>query len=100
MRKFVWQKETAALQCPQGFLLHPGGEHDDDDDQYDNDDHDDLDDDNLDHHNLVALLCPQGFLLHPGGGDVDHDIYDIGAKKYGILVNLPGTPLPPDIFSG
>ena len=39
MRKFVWQKETAALSCPQGFLLHPGGEHDDDDDQCDNDDH-------------------------------------------------------------
>ena len=36
MRKFVLQKETAALLCPLGFLRHPDGcDHDDDQDDQD-----------------------------------------------------------------
>ena len=61
MRKFVSQKETAALLCPLGFLLHPGGceDHDDHDDQVGDDDDDDQDDcDVVDHndHDIVNAM--------------------------------------------
>ena len=45
MRKFVSQKETAALLCPLGFLLHPDGCDDHDDHDQVGDDHDDDQDD-------------------------------------------------------
>ena len=67
MRKFLWQKVTAALSCPQGFLLHPGGE--DDDDRGDDDDHDD------DDHGIgdCSTVVYKSFLIHNGGGDDDGD---------------------------
>ena len=58
MRKFVSQKETAALLCPLGFLRHPDG-CDDHDDQVGDDDHDDQDDcDVVDHndHDMVNAM--------------------------------------------
>ena len=40
MRKFVQQKETAALSCPLGFLLHPDDDAHRDDREAHQDDHD------------------------------------------------------------
>ena len=75
MRKFVSQKETAALLCPLGFLLHPDGcdDHDDDDDHHDDhddqvgDDDDDQDDcdvvDHNDHDMVNAMMLTKALMI-------------------------------------
>ena len=68
MRKFVSQKETAALLCPLGFLLHPDGcdDHDDHDDQVGDDDDDQDDCDVVDHndHDMVnAMMLTKALMI-------------------------------------
>ena len=68
MRKFVSQKETAALLCPLGFLLHPDGYDDHDDHDQVGDDHDDDQDDcdvvdHNDHDMVNAMMLTKALMI-------------------------------------
>ena len=68
MRKFVSQKETAALLCPLGFLLHPDGCDDHDDHDQVGDDHDDDQDDcdvvdHNDHDMVNAMMLTKALMI-------------------------------------